>query len=106
LVEAVNGRRAQPFKFDYTLDADGHPERIYCRSDHAMYARHGIPVTFFTTGLHRDYPQVTDEPQYIEYEKLTGLAQLVADIAKELGDRPGRPALDKPKPAPTAACRQ
>jgi hypothetical protein len=106
LVEVVNARRARPFKFDYALDADGHPERIYCRSDHAMYARYGIPVTFFTTGLHRDYHQVTDEPQYIEYEKMSELTQFVADVARELADRPTRPVLDKGKPDPTAACRQ
>ena len=49
------------FTFDYALDADGHPQNIYCRSDHAEYARYGIPVVFFTTGGHADYHQVTDE---------------------------------------------
>ncbi|MEX2182692.1 MAG: M28 family peptidase [Gemmatimonadaceae bacterium] len=106
LVEAVNARRARPFRFDYALDADGHPERIYCRSDHAMYARHGIPVTFFTTGLHKDYHQVTDEPQYIEYDKMAELTQLVADVAAELASRAARPRLDGPRPDPTAPCRQ
>ncbi len=106
LVEAVNARRASPFVFDYSLDADGHPERIYCRSDHAMYARYGVPVTFFTTGLHRDYHQVTDEPQYIHYDKFAELTQLVHDVARELTDRAGRVKLDGPKPDPKAACRQ
>ena len=106
LVEAVNSRRSAPFRFDYALDADGHPERIYCRSDHAAYARHGVPVTFFTTGLHRDYHQVTDEPQYIEYDKLSEVTAFVAEVARELGDRSARPRLDGPKPDPTAACRQ
>ena len=106
LVEAVNARRASPFIFDYSLDADGHPERIYCRSDHAMYARYGVPVTFFTTGLHVDYHQVTDEPQYIQYDKFAELTQLVHDVARELADRAARPKLDGPKPDPKAACRQ
>jgi len=35
-----------------------------------MYARYGIPIAFFTTGNHRDYHQVTDEPEYIDYDKL------------------------------------
>jgi hypothetical protein len=106
LVETVNARRAAPFVFDYSLDADGHPLRIYCRSDHAMYARHGIPVTFFTTGLHLDYHQVTDEPQYILYDKLAELTQLVRDVAWEVGERAERPKVDGPKPDPKAACRQ
>lgn len=106
LVEAVNARRAQPFRFDYSYDADGHRERIYCRSDHAMYARHGIPVTFFHTGLHLDYHQVTDEPQYIEYGKMAEISRFIYDIATELGNNPSRPKLDGPKPDRGAACRQ
>lgn len=106
LIETVNARRVQPFRFDYALDARGHPENIYCRSDHAMYARHGIPVAFFTTGMHADYHQVTDEPQYIDYEKLAALTQLVHDIVIELADRAARPRVDGPRPDPAAACRQ
>lgn len=106
LVEAVNRNRAHQFTFDYSFDADGHPERIYCRSDHAAYARYGIPVTFFHTGLHLDYHQVTDEPQYIDYQKLYNVSMLIHDVARELGNRPTRPKLDGPKPDPKAVCRQ
>lgn len=106
LVEAVNARQPMPFRFDYAFDADGHQENIYCRSDHAMYARYGVPVTFFHTGLHHDYHEVTDEPQYIDYEKMTRVAHLVFDVAKELGDRANRPQLSVPKPDPRARCRQ
>ncbi|WKW11669.1 M20/M25/M40 family metallo-hydrolase [Pseudogemmatithrix spongiicola] len=106
LVEEVNRRQPQPFTFDYGFDADGHPERIYCRSDHAMYARYGVPVTFFHTGLHHDYHQVTDEPQYIDYEKMARIATLIHDVTLELGNRAERPKLDGPKPDPNAACKQ
>ena len=106
LVETVNARRATPFVFDYGLDADGHPERIYCRSDHAMYARYGVPVTFFTTGLHRDYHQVTDEPQYSLYDKFAELTQLVRDVTWELSERAARPKVDGEKTDPKAPCRQ
>ncbi len=50
LIETVNKARRQPFAFDYQFDASGHPEQYYCRSDHYMYARYGIPIAFFTTG--------------------------------------------------------
>lgn len=106
LVEEVNRKQTRPFRFDYSYDADGHPERIYCRSDHAMYARYGVPVTFFHTGLHHDYHQVTDEPQYIDYEKMARIATLIHDLTVELGNRADRPKLDGPKPNPGAACRQ
>jgi len=55
---------------DYGMDANGHPQNIYCRSDHYEYARYGIPIVFMTTGGHADYHEVTDEPQYIDYAHL------------------------------------
>jgi Zn-dependent M28 family amino/carboxypeptidase len=106
IVEAVNSASSRPFKFDYQFDANGHPERIYCRSDHYNYARYGIPITFFTTGLHPDYHQVTDEPQYIDYEHMTRIAGLVRDIAVRVANLDHRPKVDKPLADPTAACIQ
>ena len=106
IVEAVNAASPRPFKFDYQYDANGHPERIYCRSDHYMYARYGIPITFFTTGLHPDYHQVTDEPQYIDYEHMTRVADLVRDITLKVANLDHRPKVDKPVGDPAAACVQ
>ena len=96
LVERVNAENGHGFEFDYALDAENHPSRIYQRSDHYEYARYGIPVVFFTTGLHSDYHQVTDEPQYIDYEHMARIARLVEDIARQLGDLDHRPTLDRP----------
>ena len=78
------------FTFDYAWDANGHPANIYCRSDHYNYARWGIPVTFFTTGGHFDYHMLTDEPQYIDYDKVAKVSRLIASVAKSIGDRPER----------------
>jgi Zn-dependent M28 family amino/carboxypeptidase len=106
LVEAVNARRRRPLTFDYTFDADGHPENIYCRSDHYNWARYGVPVTFFTTGLHGDYHQVTDEPQYIDYGHFATVTTFIGDVLEELANRTERPVVDKPKPDPNGPCRQ
>ncbi|MHB1265356.1 MAG: M28 family metallopeptidase [Gemmatimonadaceae bacterium] len=106
LVEAVNAKQPLPFMFDYRFDANGHPENIYCRSDHYSYARYGIPVTFFTTGLHGDYHQVTDEPSYIAYPHMARVGQLVYDVALAVANNPQRPVVDQPKPDPKGACRQ
>ncbi|GAC1516393.1 MAG: hypothetical protein NVS1B4_11130 [Gemmatimonadaceae bacterium] len=106
LVEAVNLRQQRPFKIDYSMDADGHPASIYCRSDHYNYARWGIPVAFFTTGLHGDYHQLTDEPEYIDYDHMARVASLVADITVTVADLDHRVAVDRPKPDPYGACRQ
>ncbi len=106
LVESVNSARKSPFKFDYSLDSNGHPENIYCRSDHYMYARYGIPVTFFTTGLHRDYHQVTDEVQFIDFNHMANVDQLVYDIAVRVANLDHRIVVDKAKPDPLQPCRQ
>jgi hypothetical protein len=106
IVERVNSTEKMPFAFDYSWDANGHPERIYCRSDHWSYARYNIPITFFTTGLHADYHQVTDEPQYIDYDHLQRVTALVRDVALRVANLDHRPRIDKPVTDPTAACVQ
>jgi hypothetical protein len=106
LVEQVNKTESMPFNFDYQYDANGDPENIYCRSDHYNYARLGIPVVFFTTGLHGDYHQVTDEPQYIDYPHMARVGQLVRDVAVTVANLDHRPLVDKPKPDPNGRCQQ
>ncbi|MEO7043086.1 MAG: M28 family peptidase [Gemmatimonadaceae bacterium] len=107
IAESVDSSETVPFKFDYSMDANGHPQNIYCRSDHANYARYAIPVIFFTTGGHADYHQVTDEAQYIQYEHMARVDKLVFDIAMKVGDLDHRPVVDKTKPdSPFARCQQ
>jgi hypothetical protein len=97
---------AVPFKFDYQYDANGHPQQFYCRSDHERYARYGIPVVFMSTGGHPEYHQITDEPQYIDYDQLTRVSQFVFNLSKTIANMDKRLTVDKPKPDPTAPCRQ
>jgi hypothetical protein len=107
IAESVNLSEPTPFKFDYSMDANGHPQNIYCRSDHANYARYGIPVIFFTTGGHADYHQVTDEPEYIRYQHMANVDKLVFDIAVKVADLDHRVSVDKTKPdSPFARCQQ
>jgi hypothetical protein len=106
LVDRVNSEGKHGFTFDYSYDADGHPDNYYCRSDHYMYARFGIPIAFFTTGSHRDYHQITDEVQYIDFDKMARVTRLIADVATAVADRDHRLVVDKPKPDPEGVCRQ
>jgi len=106
LIEQVNTQDHHGFTFDYAMDANGHPMNIYCRSDHYEYARYGIPITFFTTGGHSDYHQVTDEPEYIDYQHMARVANLVEDVAVHVADLDHRIVVDQPKPDPRGACRQ
>lgn len=106
LVERVNTNKQHKFQFDYSMDADGHPMNIYCRSDHYEYAKFGIPVAFFTTGGHSAYHQLTDEPQYIDYPHMTRVAKLVSDLALEVGNMAKRPVVNMPKMDPKGVCKQ
>jgi hypothetical protein len=106
IVESVNAREPRPFAFDYAYDANGDPNQFYCRSDHAMYARFGIPIVFFTAGDHPDYHMLTDEPQAIDYAKMARIDQLVHDVADTVANLPHRVLVDHPKPDPEAPCRQ
>jgi hypothetical protein len=106
LVEKVNTDGRHGLVFDYSLDANGHPQNIYCRSDHYEYARYGIPIAFFTTGGHADYHQVTDEPQYIEYPHYARVTKFIGDLAMTVANTAARPVIDHPLPDPKGRCQQ
>ena len=93
-------------KFDYALDANGHPQNIFCRSDHYMYARYNIPIVFFTTGGHADYHQVTDEPQYLDYPHYARVTSFIAALGVRVANSEARPVVDKPRADPNGRCQQ
>jgi hypothetical protein len=106
LIERVNGTSKLGLNFDYSQDANGHQQNIYCRSDHYSYARYGIPVVFVTTGGHADYHQVTDEPQYLDYARMAKVGTLVHDAALTVANLDHRIVVDKTKPDPKGRCVQ
>ena len=106
LVEQVNTDGKYGFAFNYAFDANGHPDQYYCRSDHANYARYGIPIVFFSTGSHRDYHQVTDEPEYLDYAKFANVVRYVGALAGRVADLDHPLVVDQPKPNPKAPCQQ
>ena len=105
-VREVNATEPKPLALDYSLDADGHPENIYCRSDHALYASRGIPIVFFFTNIHEDYHEVTDEPPYLDYPHFARITSYIGDLVRSIANRATAPVVDKPRPDPRARCRQ
>ncbi|HKH94831.1 MAG TPA: erythromycin esterase family protein [Gemmatimonadaceae bacterium] len=106
IAERVNARRDYRFRFDYQFDKDGDPTNAYCRSDHYMYARYGIPVAFFVAAAwHVDYHMVTDEPQYIDFARTARIGNYIRDVVRDVADLSDRPALTGPKPDPHGLCR-
>jgi Peptidase family M28 len=77
LIVKTNATMQKPLTLDYELNDPTDPENIYTRSDHYSYAAKGIPIVFFTTGLHQDYHRVTDTVDKIVFPKMTRIAQLV-----------------------------
>ncbi|HVD92234.1 MAG TPA: M28 family peptidase [Vicinamibacterales bacterium] len=75
--EDANASLPSPMKLDYEFNDPADPESIYTRSDHYSYASKGIPIIFYTTGLHRDYHYLTDEVRKIEFPKMAHITQLV-----------------------------
>jgi hypothetical protein len=77
IIVQTNQTLAKPLTLDYELNDVADPESVYTRSDHYSYAQKGIPIAFFTTGLHPDYHRVTDTWDKITYPKMARIAQLV-----------------------------
>lgn len=106
-VLAVNKKQSTPlaldFKFDSTIAWSGY-NNLYGRSDHINYARAGIPIAFFFTGLHGDYHQLSDEPEFIDYPHYAKIANYLRDLTVEVanGQRPRINGTKPSKPPKTA----
>ena len=66
-------------------------EGLYFRSDHYNFAKKGVPILFFTTGLHPDYHQVSDSPDKIDAEKEARFARLLFYLGTAVANAPQRP---------------
>jgi Zn-dependent M28 family amino/carboxypeptidase len=98
MVAAVNKKQRRPLKLDYRFDDSvtwaGY-NNLYNRSDHAMYSRYNIPIAFFFSGLHADYHQLTDEPQYIDYPHYARVVNYIRDLGVEIANSAQRPRVDR-----------
>ncbi len=92
--EDANAALPAPMTLNYELNDPSDLESIYTRSDHYSYASKGVPIIFFTTGLHRDYHYVTDEVDKIEFAKLARVAALVYGTAARVANLDHQPARD------------
>jgi Zn-dependent M28 family amino/carboxypeptidase len=66
-------------------------EQLFFRSDHFSFAARGIPAIFFTTGLHPDYHQPSDQAHLIDNDKLSRIARLLFRLGHEIATAPTRP---------------
>jgi hypothetical protein len=85
------------FKLDYTFNDPKDPNRFYYRSDHYNFAKKGIPVIFYFTGVHEDYHRPGDDVEKILFDKQSSIVKLVFHTAWELVNREERIAVDSNK---------
>jgi hypothetical protein len=108
-VREINQKQPNPLRldnrFDWPLTWPGY-NNLYGRSDHANFSRYNIPIIFFTTGLHADYHQVSDEPQYIDYPHYSKIVNLVKDLAIDVANLPTRPKVDRSGAVPPRPIKQ
>ena len=104
VIDNVNGNY-QKLKVDHFYDTTApdathdnkgpqpNGQRIFYRSDHYNFAKVGVPIAFFTTGLHVDYHRPTDTPEKIDFKELQIVAKTVSAVGWELANQQARPEL-------------
>lgn len=104
VLETVNAKY-QKLSFNHFYDAtapdDTHDnlgpqprgQRIFYRSDHYNFAKMGIPIAFFTTGLHPDYHRPSDTADKIDYKQMLTISKTVSAVAWQLASQAERPKL-------------
>ncbi|MFM8782228.1 MAG: M28 family peptidase, partial [Gemmatimonadota bacterium] len=80
VIDSVNANSPEPMAIDRSWDVTHNPLNRFCRSDQVSYVSKDIPVTYFSLGYAQDYHQVTDEPQYIEYDHSARLGRFIYDV--------------------------
>ena len=85
-------------RFDYTYNDEAHPQQFYYRSDHYNYAKHGIPIIFYFTGVHRDYHLPTDDIEKIDFEKMERISRMVLATGWRVANLDHRLVVDKKRP--------
>ena len=99
IIDSVNATRAEVMAIDKSWDVTANPLNRFCRSDQVNYVRKDVPVTYFSLGYAQDYHQLTDEPQYIEYEHAARVGRFVHDVMMAIATRRDRPAIAGADPA-------
>lgn len=94
--ERVNEKYTK-LQLDYTYNNPDDPNRFYYRSDHYNFAKKGIPVIFYFSGVHEDYHKPGDDPEKIMYGKMSRIGKLIFHTAWEAANIEGGLPVDSNK---------
>jgi Zn-dependent M28 family amino/carboxypeptidase len=84
--------------FNYKYDDPTDAERFFYRSDHYNYAKKGVPIIFYFSGVHEDYHGLADTADKIDYQKMEKVTRTVFAMMWRLANAPVRPKVDTPLP--------
>ncbi len=73
----VANQETENIQLDYTYDSPNDPNHFYTRSDHYNFARRGVPIAFFFTGVHADYHRPTDTVDKILFDRIVKIGHVV-----------------------------
>jgi len=85
-------------KYPLKIDFSEGPESS--SSDHTSFTSGQVPALFFFSGLHSDYHKPSDTWDKIDAPAAARLLTMVAEVASDLCDQPGRPQFVKVAPQP------
>ena len=83
----VANAESENLAFDYTFNDERDPNQFYRRSDHFNFAKNGIPVVFFFTGVHVDYHRPTDTIDKIMFDKMERIARVIYYTGWKIANR-------------------
>jgi len=89
-VEAANEATGLTLRLRY----DNNRSNMLRRSDQWPFLQNDVPAVWFHTGLHPDYHTPDDDPERIEYEKMTRIVRLVHQTAWNVANANERPATE------------
>lgn len=98
VIDSVNANVPEPMAIDRSWDVTANPLNRFCRSDQVNYVHHDIPTVYMSLGYALDYHQLTDEPQYIDYDHGARLGRFLDSLLMALADNPTRPAIGGANP--------
>ena len=88
--EAANIETGLQLRFRY----DDSESNLLRRSDHWPFLARGVPALFVHTGLHPDYHTARDQPETLDYDKMSRVVQMVYEMSWSLAQGDTRPTLE------------
>ena len=78
------------------VPSDSLTEALLKRTDYYNFYKNGIPILGLSTGLHKDYHQVSDDLDKIDYNKMKRITEYAFLVANKVANQKKRIVVDNP----------